>query len=1287
LFGLLIKYCLVLVKYLVNCKTNVCIYFLIQNNNFILHIVLHKKNIHNMKTTLYFTEAPLSLNTYRIVAITMLLLFPNIVKAQNNTPPSGDCDCGLYKGSNLVTNGDFENGNTGFNSDYTINSTAARGRYSIEYNSRDWNAGLKTEDDHTFGPDLNPNDQIGLFMVADGHSGTNMQRIWYQNVSVVSNETYDFVVWASNANANTYTSNRATLNVRSNKQTLFSQNFTLPIMSPTGEEWVRLCAEWLSNFTGTVEISIDVTPSNGGGSDFGLDDISFFKRPDPAGPDRLICIGDTTVLGGVYCPDAAVGITTFNWSPLYNISSQTESNPYVFPETSFDYYVSVFNGNCVLLDTVKVSVFQLAPYVEPSTNSPPGSPICEGDQLQLFANMTNKSGITFEWTGPNGFTSTQKDPVINDAVPGNSGIYVVRAYNGPCKGDSNTVEVLILLGPNADFIYNTEDICDGGLTKFVSLDQNSNHDWIIRNSNQTVVFSSNETSPTAELLNGTYAISHNVTASNGCSDAKLTNMTLTDVYDVISYTSTTKGIWQNKGANPFGKDQINVKNDIIISHNITIKNLDFNFGEEGKLVVKSRNKLIIDNSSFDEFVACSKNWVGIQVEGAFHPFDSVNDEGQIEVNDGEISNAKIGIATIGHDIDNFAHVGFVKVLQASEFNDNYISIQIIEIPSNQNRRDIHKIENSVINWTDDYHYFDGCAYSPKAMVDIRFVGSVYFKNMEFNGNIDNPRGNTSQVTCLTKDGSNSDGPAFYGIGVATYNSDIDFNHSFIGTTSYFSNLDFGISQNWGTGTNTSGTSIQNTEYRNVGRGISVTGIRQPLINSNKFYASSTSRLCVPGNPCPVSYLVGIHANGTRGVSIVYNGFYRQNEGVNGIHLSSNNVEANIKTNRFEQCGIGIYNYLYNKTLEVDCNVFENGKIINWSILNSTIQNQGQGSCKSPTSNIFYSPVTTSVVDISAINSSNSNEAKNPIVYFHYNQAASNVDGNPEPTTAGNSILLEPCFGGFLDYTNNCGEGVNKNGETVSNEFESWTVVETIQEINSLAISDIDFAEITMQDYISFKINSNTDFNNSDLVNLLEDVNLTLAKVELAGYYATINKFDSTQNILSALPIDDEIQTSIDYYTILGKYQQQGLSLFEMEASDIANLNVIALMDNSISYLAKAVLQYYFGYDYYISPNTQVVVQDKRNIDSILITKIKVDYISSVYPNPVKSKFSVDFDLSKSMEATISVFNTYGQLIDTENVQGVGIFNMDLERFTTGIYYIKMVNTSNEILLNQKISKN
>lgn len=74
--------------------------------------------------------------------------------------------------------------------------------------------------------------------------------------------------------------------------------------------------------------------------------------------------------------------------------------------------------------------------VTPSAAS--NGPICAGATLQLIASAAN--AVSYEWTGPNGFTSSQRTPTIPSASASASGAYTVTV-NGCASGSTTSALV------------------------------------------------------------------------------------------------------------------------------------------------------------------------------------------------------------------------------------------------------------------------------------------------------------------------------------------------------------------------------------------------------------------------------------------------------------------------------------------------------------------------------------------------------------------------------------------------------------------------------------------------------------------------------------------------------------------------------------------------------------------------------------------------------------------------------------------------------------------------------
>jgi hypothetical protein len=97
------------------------------------------------------------------------------------------------------------------------------------------------------------------------------------------------------------------------------------------------------------------------------------------------------------------------------------------------------------------------------TFSPPAAtnngPVCAGTSLQLSA--TPIIGVTYTWSGPNGFTSNLQNPVISGVTTAASGTYTVTATLGGCTSAPVTTSVLVNAVPASPAASNDGPYCSG----------------------------------------------------------------------------------------------------------------------------------------------------------------------------------------------------------------------------------------------------------------------------------------------------------------------------------------------------------------------------------------------------------------------------------------------------------------------------------------------------------------------------------------------------------------------------------------------------------------------------------------------------------------------------------------------------------------------------------------------------------------------------------------------------------------------------------------------------------
>ena len=252
---------------------------------------------------------------------------------------------GAVSSGELVTNGNFSSGNTGFTSSYGYvsppgngNKLNPEGLYAIDANANSYHGNF-------FGTGRGGS---GNFMIINGATVAGVN-VWRQTVSVTPNTTYYFSTWITALN-NLVSANLA-----------FSVNGVLmgPVISSPSSpnSWVQFYAVWNSGSATSAVISIVNQNTIANGNDFGLDDISFTtvcEKTDQvvvtvnsatanAGPDVTVCTGQSTTL-------TATGGGTYAWSTGATTASIT-----VNPSSTTTYTVTVTNNGCTATDQVKVT--------------------------------------------------------------------------------------------------------------------------------------------------------------------------------------------------------------------------------------------------------------------------------------------------------------------------------------------------------------------------------------------------------------------------------------------------------------------------------------------------------------------------------------------------------------------------------------------------------------------------------------------------------------------------------------------------------------------------------------------------------------------------------------------------------------------------------------------------------------------------------------------------------------------------------------------------------------------
>lgn len=181
---------------------------------------------------------------------------------------------GHYIGDNKVVNGDFENGNTGFSSNYTYSNSASAwgiigetGTYTVNTSSANVHNSFGNIPcvDHTTG--------TGQCMFINGSETPNTE-VWRQTITVLPNTDYIFITWVATLSSSPTSAGNALARLQfSINGVLIGNEFLSPTQTAT---WQRFYQVWNSGNSTTAVIRIvNQNTEGGGGNDFALDDISF----------------------------------------------------------------------------------------------------------------------------------------------------------------------------------------------------------------------------------------------------------------------------------------------------------------------------------------------------------------------------------------------------------------------------------------------------------------------------------------------------------------------------------------------------------------------------------------------------------------------------------------------------------------------------------------------------------------------------------------------------------------------------------------------------------------------------------------------------------------------------------------------------------------------------------------------------------------------------------------------------------------------------------------------------
>lgn len=197
-------------------------------------------------------------------------------------------------GENLIINGDFSAGNSGFTSEYIYSPGAnpTQGVYGV-FNNANALSPMYFEHcrDHT--------GQNGLMMVADGSPVANLE-VWCQTINIEPAKNYAFSTWLTSI----LQPNPAALRFSINGEQI-GNTF---IASTQNCQWRQFYEVWNSGEAMEAEICVINQNTNPNGNDFALDDFAFFEVGTPVYDTFTVVVNEVPVtrIDTVFCEGQTV---------------------------------------------------------------------------------------------------------------------------------------------------------------------------------------------------------------------------------------------------------------------------------------------------------------------------------------------------------------------------------------------------------------------------------------------------------------------------------------------------------------------------------------------------------------------------------------------------------------------------------------------------------------------------------------------------------------------------------------------------------------------------------------------------------------------------------------------------------------------------------------------------------------------------------------------------------------------------------------------------------------------
>jgi len=408
--------------------------------------------------------------------------------------------------TNLVVNGDFTSGNTGFTSSYTYSpppsTTLLEGNYSVYTNPFGVHTGFTPMGDHTTG--------TGNMMIING--GPTPVDVWCQTIAVTPNTDYDFSAWFANCSSVTIPPDVPTLQFRING---VLQGVPTSVTAAPGT-WVNFATTWNSGPSTSATICIYDAVTTAAGNDFVIDDITF----------RSICNIKDSVFVKANLPDTTFNVfkdTICNSELPYTLTPPSGFAAYLWSTgsttsttlsatTTGTYWVKASTGCTIVMDTFKLSSFP-----NPVVNLGNDTGFCIGNTYTLWS--PQPAGSTWLWS-----TGSTGDTIHVSST----GHYVLAVTNSVGCTNKDSVDITVTPPPVVNLGPDTT-VCNGAPILLMSSVMYTSPSYFWQNTTTGPTFTATVT--------GTYWLQ---VTEYGCSGADTIHVEIK--YDTFSLANTDTAI-------------------------------------------------------------------------------------------------------------------------------------------------------------------------------------------------------------------------------------------------------------------------------------------------------------------------------------------------------------------------------------------------------------------------------------------------------------------------------------------------------------------------------------------------------------------------------------------------------------------------------------------------------------------------------------------------------------------------------------------------------------------------